>query len=62
MAGFSSSIQERYNRQWRPTIPKSQGPVNQTGFGKKLTKKRQPEKHDLKLENKFRKTKDQKRA
>ena len=41
MAGFSRSIQERFNKPWRP--------VSQTGNGKNITKKRKPEKLEIQL-------------
>ena len=41
MAGFSKSIQERFNKPWRPVV--------QVGHGKNITKKRKPEKLEIQL-------------
>ena len=51
MAGFSKSIQERFNKPWRPMV--------QSGLGKKISKKRFPEKQDTYCPTKFKKSKAQ---
>ena len=51
MAGFSKSIQERFNKPWRPMV--------QTGLGKQISKKRFPEKQEINYETKFKKLKGQ---
>ena len=51
MAGFSKSIQERFNKPWRPMV--------QTGLGKQISKKRFPEKQEINYETKLKKFKGQ---
>ena len=50
MAGFSKSIQERFNKPWRPMV--------QTGLGKQISKKRYPEKQEINYESKLKKLKN----